>query len=172
MFKSIKTSAKVMVLVLVITTVLALFTGCGGPSPQELAGTYVGSYEYNGNLISVAVVINEEGQYASATVKNGQVSSSETGDYEVKGNKFDEGKAQGGIGIVPFVYQNAFNYYYAIWEAQQKQEHILGAESLEQYIPKTIEVRIPVPQRQERKRNLLTVSRLRLSEPFFFRYKF
>ena len=82
-----KKIAKIIALVLVITTVLALFTGCGGPSPQELAGTYVGSYEYNGNLISVAVVINEEGQYASATVKNGQVSSSETGDYEVKGNK-------------------------------------------------------------------------------------
>lgn len=76
--------------------------------------------------------------------------------YEVKGNKFDEGKAQGGIGIVPYVYQHAYNYYYAIWEAQQKQEHILGAESLEQYIPKTIEVRIPVPQRQERKRKLFT----------------
>ena len=76
--------------------------------------------------------------------------------YEVKGNKFDEGKAQGGIGIVPFVYQNAYNYYYAIWEAQQKQEHILGAESLEPYIPKTVEVRIPVPKREERKRKLFS----------------
>ena len=43
-------------------------------------------------------------------------------------------KAQGGIGIVPFVYQNAFNYYYAIWEAQQKQEHIVDAGSLAEYI--------------------------------------
>lgn len=76
--------------------------------------------------------------------------------YEVKGNKFDEGKAQGGIGIVPFVYQNAFNYYYAIWEAQQKQEHIVDAGSLAEYIPKVVEVRIPVPKRQERKRNLFS----------------
>ena len=74
--------------------------------------------------------------------------------YEVKGNKFDEGKAQGGIGIVPFVYQHAYNYYYAIWEAQQKQEHISDAASLEAYVPKTVEVRIPVPQRKERKRPL------------------
>jgi hypothetical protein len=74
--------------------------------------------------------------------------------YEVKGNKFDEGKAQGGIGIVPFVYQNAFNYYYAIWEAQQKQEHIHDASSLEEYIPRVVEVRIPVPKRQEKKRVL------------------
>ena len=76
--------------------------------------------------------------------------------YEVKGNKFDEGKAQGGIGIVPFVYQNAFNYYYAIWEVQQKQEHIVDAGSLAEYIPKIVEVRIPVTKRQEKKRNLFS----------------
>ena len=76
--------------------------------------------------------------------------------YEVKGNKFDEGKAQGGIGIVPSVYQHAYNYYYAIWEAQQKQEHISDAASIEEYIPKTVEVKIPVPQRKERKRQLFT----------------
>ena len=76
--------------------------------------------------------------------------------YEIKGNKFDESKTNGGIGIVPYVYQNAFNYYYAIWEAQQKQEHIVDAGSLVEYIPKTIEIRIPVPKRQEKKRNLFS----------------
>lgn len=76
--------------------------------------------------------------------------------YEVKGNKFDAGKAQGGIGIVPYVYQHAYNYYYAIWEAQQKQDHIHDAASLEAYIPKTVEIRIPVPHRKERKRPLFT----------------
>ena len=76
--------------------------------------------------------------------------------YEVKGNKFDEGKAQGGIGIVPFVYQHAYNYYYAIWEAQQKQQHIHDASSLEEYLPKVIEVHIPPPERQEKKRKLFT----------------
>ncbi len=76
--------------------------------------------------------------------------------YEIKGNRFDEGKAQGGIGIVPYVYQNAFNYYYAIWEAQQKQEHIHDASSLDEYIPKVVEVRIPVPKRQEKKRKLFS----------------
>ena len=76
--------------------------------------------------------------------------------YEVKGNKFDEGKAQGGIGIVPYVYQHAYNYYYAIWEAQQKQEHISDAASIQEYIPRTVEIKIPVPQRKERKRQLFT----------------
>lgn len=76
--------------------------------------------------------------------------------YEVKGNVFDAGKAQGGIGIVPFVYQNAFNYYYAIWEAQQKQEHIVDAGSLTEYIPKVVEIKIPIPQRKEKKRKLFS----------------
>lgn len=76
--------------------------------------------------------------------------------YEVKGNRFDEGKAQGGIGIVPFVYQNAYNYYYAIWEAQQKQDNISDAKSVEQFIPKVVEIKIPVPQRQVKKRKLFS----------------
>ena len=76
--------------------------------------------------------------------------------YEVKGNKFDEGKAQGGIGIVHYVYPKAFQYYYSIWEAQQKQEHIIDAESLSEYIPQVVEVKIPVPKRQEKKRNLFS----------------
>ena len=76
--------------------------------------------------------------------------------YEIKGNKFDKGKAQGGIGIVPYVYNDAFNYYYAIWEAQQKQQYIVDASSLEEYIPKVVEIHIPAPKRQEKKRKLFT----------------
>lgn len=36
--------------------------------------------------------------------------------FEIKGGALD--KANGGIGIVEYVYQNAYNYYYALWEAQ------------------------------------------------------
>ena len=74
--------------------------------------------------------------------------------YEVKGNSIE--KANGGIGIIPYIYQNAFNYYYSIWEAQQKQENISDAKSLEAYIPKVIKITIPVPQRQERTRKLFS----------------
>ena len=35
--------------------------------------------------------------------------------YEIKGNSID--KANGGIGIVPYVYKNAYNYYLALWQA-------------------------------------------------------
>lgn len=76
--------------------------------------------------------------------------------YEVKGNSFDELKAGGGIGIVVYVYQQAYNYYYAIWEAQQKQEEVLAGTSLEEFIPKVVEITIPVPKRQTLKRQLFT----------------
>ena len=77
--------------------------------------------------------------------------------YEIKGNKFDFAKTNGGIGIVPFVYEKAYNYYYSIWEAQQAQQRQLSeSSSIDVYIPKTIEVHIPIPQREERKRKLFT----------------
>lgn len=76
--------------------------------------------------------------------------------YEVKGNQFDILKTNGGIGIVPHVYDQAYRYYYAIWEAQQKQEYIVDASSLDEYIPKQIEIKIPRPQRVEKKRKLFS----------------
>lgn len=33
--------------------------------------------------------------------------------YEVKGN--NKNKANGGIGIIPFIYKDAYNYYYNLW---------------------------------------------------------
>ena len=68
--------------------------------------------------------------------------------YEIKGNSLD--KANGGIGIVPYVYKNAYNYYFAIWEAQQKNE----GKVIEEYKPKVKEVVIPIPKRKVRKRRL------------------
>lgn len=37
--------------------------------------------------------------------------------YEVKANSTD--KANGSLGIVPYVYQDAYNYYYSLFMAQQ-----------------------------------------------------
>lgn len=36
--------------------------------------------------------------------------------YEVKGGSVE--KANGGIGIVPYIYDDAYRYYYNLWEAQ------------------------------------------------------
>ena len=41
--------------------------------------------------------------------------------YEVIGNSKE--KTNGGIGIVPFVYKDAYNYYYDLFMAQQRNEN-------------------------------------------------
>lgn len=70
--------------------------------------------------------------------------------YEVKGNSLD--KANGGIGIVPFVYQDAYNYYYSLWLAKEKNK----LKNIEEFVPKTVEVKIPIPQRKVKKRKLFS----------------
>lgn len=70
--------------------------------------------------------------------------------YEVKGNSIE--KANGGIGIVPYIYQHAYNYYLALWQAQQKNQD----KVLHDYVPKVKEIVIPRPQRKVKKRELFT----------------
>ena len=70
--------------------------------------------------------------------------------YEVKGNSIE--KANGGIGIVPYVYKDAYNYYYAQWEAQQKNKD----KQVENYIPKEEIIVIKPPQRKVKKRKLFS----------------
>ena len=70
--------------------------------------------------------------------------------FEIKGNSIE--KSNGGIGIVPYVYKNAYNYYLALWQAQQKNE----TKNVEDYIPNVKEIAIPPPQRKVKKRPLFT----------------
>lgn len=70
--------------------------------------------------------------------------------FEIKGNSID--KANGGIGIVPYVYKDAYNYYYNLWLANQKNNDKI----IEEYVPIIKEVKIPVPQRKIKKRNLFS----------------
>lgn len=72
--------------------------------------------------------------------------------FEVKSNSIE--KANGGIGIVPYVYQEAFTYWRALWEAQQKNEDI----KIEDFVLPTREIHISPPQRQpmKHKRKLFT----------------
>ena len=70
--------------------------------------------------------------------------------YEIKGNNIE--KANGGIGIVPYVYQQAYQYYFSLWEAQQKNKDAV----IEEYVPKVKEIVIPIPQRNIKKRKLFT----------------
>ena len=70
--------------------------------------------------------------------------------FEIKGGSIE--KANGGIGIVPYVYQAAYRYYFALWEAQQKNKDKVIID----YKPNIKEVTIPIPKRQEKKRKLFT----------------
>lgn len=69
--------------------------------------------------------------------------------YRVKGNPIDKNK---GIGIIPYVYKQARDYYYNLYLAQQANKD----KNIDDYIPKDIEVHISVPQRDIRQRKLFT----------------
>lgn len=42
--------------------------------------------------------------------------------YDIKGNPKEKARAAGGIGIIPFVYKDALNYYYNLYLAQMTNE--------------------------------------------------
>lgn len=69
--------------------------------------------------------------------------------YEVKHG--DKEKAHGGIGIVEYVYEDAKQYYYKLWLAEQKGQN--PAEKVEQQIK---EITIPAPQRNIKKPKLFS----------------
>ena len=58
--------------------------------------------------------------------------------YEVKKMPFDKKK---GVGIIPYIYQEAYNYYHSIWLANQK------SEDNYKYVPQVEEVTIRRPPR-------------------------
>lgn len=66
--------------------------------------------------------------------------------YEVKGNSPE--KSNGGIGIVPFAYQDAYNYYYSLFVAQSQNATI----DVQELTNKVREVTIPIPEIKEKKR--------------------
>lgn len=66
--------------------------------------------------------------------------------YDVQSHTIDE--SNGGIGIVPYVYQQAYNYYYSLFVAQSLNEN----KDVKGIIEKVREVTIPLPEIKERKR--------------------
>ena len=69
--------------------------------------------------------------------------------YEIKGNSKD--KANGGIGIIPFVYKDALAYYYSLYLAQ------LSNESTELYKPIIKEIEIISPEVYRRPPKLFNI---------------
>jgi hypothetical protein len=69
--------------------------------------------------------------------------------YEIKKNPVNKNY---GLGIIPHIYKQAHDYYYALWMAQQQNKE----KNINDYIPKDIEIIIPPPKRQITKRKLFT----------------
>lgn len=69
--------------------------------------------------------------------------------YEVKKHPVDKTK---GMGIIPYIYKQAYEYYYSLWLAEEQNK----TKDLNDYIPKDIVVVIPSPQRQIEKRKMFT----------------
>lgn len=70
--------------------------------------------------------------------------------YEIKKNSLE--KANGGIGIVPWVYEEARRYYYNQWLLSQKN----AEKDIETYVPKVREIVIQPPKRQPKRRRVFT----------------
>lgn len=70
--------------------------------------------------------------------------------YEINNNKVEIGN--GGIGIVPYQYQKANNYFYSIWAAKQKNKDV----KIEDMVAKEEVIVIKPPQRKVKKRKLFS----------------
>lgn len=69
--------------------------------------------------------------------------------YRIKKNPLDTTK---GVGIIPYVYKQAYDYYYALWLSQENNKE----KKIDEYIPKDIIITIPSPQRKVEKRKLFS----------------
>ncbi len=70
--------------------------------------------------------------------------------YEVKKNPLDTHR---GIGIIPYIYNQAKEYYYALYLSDLQNQQI---KNYNEFIPKDIEVKIKPPERKIQKRNLFS----------------
>ena len=77
---------KLKSLTAVLLACVLCFVLCAcGISKEEAVGTWSGTYTYDGNSFAVAFVLSEEGEYGKAVYKNGSLSSSESGTWEIDG---------------------------------------------------------------------------------------
>lgn len=73
--------------------------------------------------------------------------------FEIKRN--DVEKANQGIGIIPYIYQDAYNYYYNLWLIKEKNKNKFK-EKFTNYKPEEIEIKIAEPKRKVRRRKLFS----------------
>lgn len=80
-----KKTIRILALFVTIVLLVGALTACS-ISEVDLIGTWSCSYHHNGELIVASIVFNGDGTYGKAIVKEDSISS-ESGDYEIKGNK-------------------------------------------------------------------------------------
>lgn len=90
----------------------------------------------NAKIKKQILQFREEYQYSYSGIRKALIYA-----FEVK--RMDISQSNGGIGIVPYVYKDAYNYYYALWLAHQKNKD----KELSDYIPQKTEIRILNPER-------------------------
>lgn len=66
--------------------------------------------------------------------------------YEIKGNSI--AKANGSIGIIPYIYNESYQYYYDIWLSQQRNKD----KDLQSYVAEESLIVIPPPERKIKKK--------------------
>lgn len=71
--------------------------------------------------------------------------------FEVKGNSIE--KANGGIGIIPYVYKDAFNYYYSLHIAQEKNKN----KNISEYVIEGRDIKIKPPQLKPKQKRLFNL---------------
>ncbi len=75
---------KSLVAVFLLCALCVAFCACG-ISREDAVGTWSGTYENKGNRFSATFVLSANGEYAKVVYKNGKLSSSEVGTWEIEG---------------------------------------------------------------------------------------
>ncbi len=70
--------------------------------------------------------------------------------FETQKHSIDQ--ANGGIGIIPYIWEQVQQYYFSLWLIQQKNEN----KNIQEFKPREIIISIPPPQRKIKKRKLFS----------------
>ena len=114
------------------------------PELKELMDCIKEIYKDDANYALIKKQIKqyqEENNYTLSGIKKSLIYF-----YKVKGNSIE--KSGGGIGIVPFIYKDAYTYYYNLFIAQSQNQN----KNLQQITSKVKEIIIKPPKIKEKKR--------------------
>lgn len=94
------------IIAFVLALVLCLSLAACSVSTDDLAGVWVGEWDYQGNNYKRGIVFNSDGSYISVLNKNGSLHESEEGTYEIDGRNVDlHPNGEQGI-TTPFKYKH------------------------------------------------------------------